>query len=293
MKTPHGLRSQDLVFTLYGDYLLDRDGPVATGALLTLLGGLGMSPTAVRTVLSRMARKGWLHGTRRGTRSWYGLTARGRRLLEEGRERIYHAPARRSWDGQWSLVTYTVPESRRRLRDALRLRLRWLGCGMLSNGVWLTPHDVTREVRAVAAELRADRYVEVFRGRHFGTRDGDELVDSCWHLRQLDVRYAAFITRWRHNFERCASCGLTGARAGIHRPCTEPSDCFRRRFLLVHEYRAFPLDDPYLPDALLPEHWHGRRAAELFESYHDTLARPAVQYVADVCRLGDAAAEAA
>lgn len=293
MTTPPGLRSQDLVFTLFGDYLLEREGPVATAALIALLGRLGMSPMAVRTVLSRMARKGWLAGTRRGGYSWYGLTARGRRLLEEGRERIYHPPARRSWDGQWSVVTYTIPESRRRLRDALRVRLRWLGCGILSNGVWLTPHDVTREVRAIAAELKAARYVEAFRGRHFGTRDSAALVDSCWNLRELDVRYAAFIARWRENLERCRSCGLTGARAGIHQPCTEPADCFRRRFLMVHEYRAFPLDDPYLPDALLPDDWHGHEAAGLFERYHDALEGPAVRYVAEVCRQGDAAAAAA
>ncbi len=280
------------MFTLYGDYLLDRDGPVATAALLTLLGNLGLSAMAVRMVLSRMARKGWLTATRRGTHSWYGLTARGRRLLLEGRERIYHPPARTTWDGQWSVVTYTVPESRRHLRDALRVRLRWLGCGQLGSGVWVTPHDVSRDVRAIAEELRAARFVEVFRGRHDGFADGGSLVESCWDLRALDARYAAFIARWRLDFERCKSCGLTGARAGIHRPCTEPADCFRRRFRLVHEYRAFPLHDPYLPVALLPGGWHGHDAARLFETYHDSLAAPAERYVAGVCREGDAAAAA-
>ena len=101
------LRSQDLVFTLYGDYLMDRDRPVWAGSLITLLGQLGMSPMAVRTVLSRLARKGWLTAERRGTRSWYGLTKRGRRLLEEGAERIYHPPTAKAWDAQWSVVTFS------------------------------------------------------------------------------------------------------------------------------------------------------------------------------------------
>ena len=35
-------RTRNLVFTLYGDYLLDR-GPVRVGSLLTLLGKLGAS----------------------------------------------------------------------------------------------------------------------------------------------------------------------------------------------------------------------------------------------------------
>ena len=85
-------RSQDLVFTLFGDYLLARDRPVWVGALIPLLGRLGMSAPATRTALSRMTARGWLVATRRGGRGFYGLSPRGRRLLEEGRQLIYHPP---------------------------------------------------------------------------------------------------------------------------------------------------------------------------------------------------------
>jgi len=282
------LRSQDLVFTLYGDYLMDRDRPVWVGSLITLLGQLGMSPMAVRTVLSRMTRKGWLTAERRGTRSWYGLTRRGRRLLEEGAERIYHPPAAEAWDGQWSVVTFSIPEERRRVRDALRGRLAWLGCGPLSNGVWISPHDVQGQVAAIAADLKVTRQLQLFRGSHAGFTDSAQLVRQCWDLDALGRRYAAFIARWKIDFEHCRQCGMTGAKAGIHKPCTAPSDCFRRRFLLVHEYRAFPLDDPWLPPALLPEGWPGQAAARLFETYHDVLQAPAERYVAEVCAEGDA-----
>lgn len=289
---PSSLRSQDLVFTLYGDYLLAREGPVRTGALITLLGQLGLSPTAVRTVLSRMARKGWLTVERHGTRSAYGLTRRGRALLESGRERIYHPPVRDTWDGQWSVVTFSIPETRRNRRDSLRIRLAWLGFGSLSNGVWISPHDVRAEVQAIASELRIERNLELFRASHIGFSGPAELVRQCWDLTSLNRRYAGFLARWRPEFEHCRNCGLTGARAGIHSPCTAPVDCFRRRFLLVHEYRAFPMDDPFLPRPLLPEGWNGDAAAKLFETYHDVLADAAERYVAEVCREGDAAAAA-
>ena len=288
-----GLRSQELVFTLFGDYLLERDRPVWTGALITLLGQLGLSPMAVRTVLSRMTRKGWLTAERRGTRSWYGLTPKGRRLLESGRERIYHPTAGAPWDGRWSVIVFSIPEERRRLRDALRVRLAWLGCGPLTSGVWISPHDVRAEVLESAAELKVARHLEVFRGEHVAHASAEQLVAKCWDLAGLERRYAAFIARWKRDFEHCRGCGMTGARAGIHSPCTAPADCFRRRFLLVHEYRAFPLDDPYLPAALLPEGWSGVAAARLFETYHDVLAGPAERYVAEVCAQGDEIAAAA
>ena len=168
-KAVPSLRSQDLVFTLFGDYLLERDQPVWTGALITLLGQLGLSPMAVRTVLSRMTRKGWLTAERRGTRSWYGLTPKGHRLLASGRERIYHP--RRDHDvgrhcGRSSPSPF--PRTRRRLRDALRVRLSWLGCGSLANGVWISPRDVRTEIGEIAADLKVARHLEVFRGEHAG-----------------------------------------------------------------------------------------------------------------------------
>jgi phenylacetic acid degradation operon negative regulatory protein len=58
----------------------------------------------------------------------------------------------------------------------------------------------------------------------------------------------------------------------------------------VHEYRTFPLADPYLPAALLPAKWHGRAAAALFDRQHAALAAPAERWVRTVCAAGDAAA---
>lgn len=285
------LRSQDLVFTLFGDYLLERRQPVWTGALITLLGQLGLSPMAVRNVLSRMTRKGWLAADRHGTRSWYGLTAQGRKLLESGRRRIYQPAPPDSWDGEWSVVVFSIPEGRRRLRDALRVRLAWLGCGPLASGVWITPHDVRAEVLEIAAALRVSRHLEVFRGRHLAHSSAAELVAQCWDLPALDRRYAAFLARWRGAFDDCRACAGGGKSACG--PGHDPADCFRRRFHLVHEYRAFPMDDPHLPPQLLPAGWHGAAAARLFESYHDLLAAPAERYVAALCAQGDDYAAAA
>ena len=222
-KVAPSLRSQDLVFTLFGDYLLERDRPVWTGGLITLLGQLGLSPMAVRTVLSRMTRKGWLTAERLGTRSWYGLTPRGRKLLESGRERIYRPTSDASWDGKWSVIVFSVPETRRRLRDALRVRLSWLGCGLLTSGAWISPHDVRAEVLEIAAELKLGKNLEIFRGEHQAHSSPERLVAQCWDLAGLDRRYAAFIARWSREFEHCSQCGMTGARAGIHKPCTAPA----------------------------------------------------------------------
>jgi phenylacetic acid degradation operon negative regulatory protein len=283
-------RAQEIVFTLYGDYLLDRGRAVRVGSLIELLGQLGVAAPAARTALSRMTAKGWLTVTRGEGRSLYDLSARGRRLLEEGRERIYHPPRRASWDGRWYLVAYSIPESRRGLRDRLRTQLAWLGCGALTNGLWIAAHDPSAEVRESARRLRIERHVEVFRAEHLGFSDAAKLVERSWDLASVNRRYRAFLERWRPELDHCATCrrASEGATAGRPlAPCTSPADCFRRRFELVHQYRVFPSIDPFLPAPLLPPDWLGEEAARLFETYRAVLAEPAERYVAEVCAAGE------
>jgi len=264
-------RPQDLIFTLFGDFLLHRPEPVWVGSLISLLAPLGLSEGAVRTVLSRMAAKGWLETERRGRNSFYRLTDPGRRLLEEGEARIYDPPREERWDGSWSLVTYSIPEDRRQLRERLRLRLSWLGCGSLGNGLWITPHDIGPRIEAIADALDLRENLEVFRARHVAFSDEGRLVAQCWDLEGINRRYEAFIRRHSPEYERC--------RAAIEARRLPAREAFVRRLGLVDEYREFPLIDPYLPRPLQPPEWSGECAAALFNAYHDLLMPLADEYV--------------
>jgi phenylacetic acid degradation operon negative regulatory protein len=184
-------RPQDLVFTLYGEYLLHRDEPIWVGSLISLLQPFGLSEGAVRTVLSRMARKGWLDGQRTGRNSFYDLAPKGRRLLEEGQDRIFHPSWDGPWDGSWFLLAYSIPEDVRHLRDRLRDRLAWLGFGSLGNGLWISPYDVEQEVRALAEQLGIQQHLECFQAQRVGNREPQALVDRCWDLPGVNAHYLA------------------------------------------------------------------------------------------------------
>jgi phenylacetic acid degradation operon negative regulatory protein len=277
-------RPQELVFTLFGDYLLHRPGEVWVGSLIRLLGALGWSPAATRTVLSRMSQRGWLKGGRQ--RGFYDLSGRGRDLLQEGETRIYHPPRGVPWDGWWHLVTYSIPEDERARRDRLRLRLQWLGFGQLGNGVWISPHPVHDEIVALARSLGVSGHIEVFRSQHLGFSSVQQLVAYCWDLAALNRKYRAFLNRQDPAHER--------ARELLARGKLTPRDAFVRRLRLVHAYQAFPLLDPYLPAELLPADWQGDAAAELFQRYHDLLKEPAESFVTGALNLAvDARAAAA
>jgi phenylacetic acid degradation operon negative regulatory protein len=270
--------TQDLVFTLYGDYLRHRGGEAWTGSLIEFLGLFGISGGAVRSTLSRMARKGWLKSRRTGRYSFYSLTPKCIELLEEGAQRIYQ-PRSDPWDGRWHLLTYSVPESKRHLRRRLRRRLLWLGFGTLNHATWISPRDLQNEVEGILKGLDLRPYVEFFNGEHRGYSSDEEIVTSCWNLKRLNRYYANLIDRYEPLYlEHTAQL-----KAG---ESLNPQDCFIHRFMLSHEYSLSPYLDPNLPHELLPEDWQGSRATELFQGYHHLLAEGAGTFVDSVLAEG-------
>ena len=263
--------SQDMIFTLYGDYIRHRGGEAWTGSLIELLGLFGLSAQAVRSTLSRMSRKGWLESRRAGRYSFYSQTPKLLRLLEEGAQRIFQ-PRHDPWDGCWYLLIYSIPESKRHLRRRLRERLLWLGFGALHHATWISPRDLQAEVGQITDALGARPYVEFFAAEHRCFASDEEIVARCWNLERLNDYYAAFISRYDPPFQEHQA--RLAAGGGL-----EPQECFVQRFMLIHEYRSSPYVDPNLPLELLPDGWLGEQATQLFQQYHDLLVKGAEDFV--------------
>jgi len=96
-------------------------------------------------------------------------------------------------------------------------------------------------------------------------------VNQCWDLAGINRRYEEFIERYWPEYER--------SRSAIEAGEMTDEDAFVGRFALVHEYREFPLVDPYLPRPLQPAGWGGECSAALFKAYHDLLMPLADRYV--------------
>lgn len=266
--------SQDMIFTLYGDYIRHRGGEAWTGNLIELLGLLGLSGQAVRSTLSRMSQKGWLESRKVSRHSLYSQTPKFLKLLEEGAQRIFQ-PRRDPWDGRWHLLIYSIPEPKRHLRRGLRQRLLWLGFGSLNQATWISPRDLRVEVEQVVNKLRVRPYVELFTAEHLGFASDEDIVARCWNLKQLDDYYTAFITRYDPPFQECQAQLSAGNSL-------DPQECFVQRFMLIHEYRFSPYVDPNLPLELLPDDWLGEKATQLFQQYHDLLVEKAEDFLDSV-----------
>ncbi len=277
------MRPRSLLFTLFGDFIRYYGGEAWAGSLIRLMHEFAFSPQAVRVALSRLAAEGWLHTRKAGKRSFYGLTERGEQRLAEGASRIYklEPPA---WNGEWLIVTYTIPESRKAIRDRFRRELAWTGFGQLASSVWVSPRDLRPQLLALTQRYELGAAVDCFTARYQGPGDNAALVRKCWDLEVLQQRYAAFIAHYQHKL-----AWLRQRQA--HGVGVPDNECFREEILLIHAYRKFLFLDPGLPDALLPERWLGREAARLMQEYYRQVA-PAAQrffegvFVAHPDRLG-------
>jgi phenylacetic acid degradation operon negative regulatory protein len=201
-------------------------------------------------------------------------------MIEVGAVRIFQFPSHpRSWDGQWRLVTYSVPENERQARDRLRQELEWMGFGMLTNALWISPHDHRPEIEAVVKSIGVHARIGMFTARHDGLSDPKVMVAHCWNLPAINARYTAFVDKFQPMYEE-------HRRRMANGDDLDPSQYFVRRFTLIHEFRRFPFIDPELPAELLPADWRGTEAANLFHQYHELLAQKANAFFCKVHQNG-------
>jgi len=266
------LRPQSMILTLLGDYVRHTDGCIWIGSLVQILGCLGVSAQGVRSAVSRMKQDDLLQSQNVRGKSFYSLTPKSSKLLDEGATRIFEFPrARAGWDGQWHLVTYTIPEVSREARDELRHELEWMGFGMLTLALWISPYDQRAKIESLADSLKVRACIEMFTARHDGFADPQTIVARCWDLQAINARYATFIQKYKTLYAK-------DCRALTKSSAPDPAGHFVRRFNLIHEFRRFPFFDPDLPTELLPADWRGTEAARLFHEYHDLLANQANAY---------------
>lgn len=256
------IKPRSWLFDLFGDYVEHRDRELWTGNIIALGAEFGLTERAIRSALLRLQRDGWIRVRRAGSRSFYGLTNAGRQLIDTGRERIMRGPEH-DWDSRWVVLTYTIPESQRELRDRLRTELGWLGFGGLGSGLFVSPHDRRDELVDLARRHGLDQQMIVFRANHVWPGDNRLLAARCWDLQGLNARYVEFLRA----FEPFRNVGQLSDR-----------ECLVVRFRLIGAYRRFPFLDPGLPRELLPEDWHGFEAAALFRELHERLAPGANRY---------------
>jgi phenylacetic acid degradation operon negative regulatory protein len=259
---------QLLVWMFLG-YWFENIEFIPSAALVALLGALGVGEAAARAALSRLARRGSLEGTKLGRNTAYRLAAasvddaraQGRRMLKFG-----SGPS--PWDRQWTCVVFSIPESDRRRRPALRQRLRELQLGPLFDGFWITPRAPLAAIDRSLTELGVTD-AAVFRVSEVPRPAGVDLL-SAWDLEALRADYQGLIDELEPVVNR------------VHEDAIPDREALVARVEACARWRALAATDPGLPAELLPDDWPQRRARELFVEAYNGLGPAAERRVREL-----------
>ncbi|MDT0571578.1 PaaX family transcriptional regulator C-terminal domain-containing protein [Streptomyces sp. DSM 3412] len=258
-------RPQSLVLAFFGNHVLDRGESglgAYSGSIIDVLGRVGTGEQAVRSTLTRMVNRGLLRRQREGRRMFFGLTPHAEDILRDGGQRIWRDGAvNEDWDGTWTLLGFSLPESWQRQRHDLRSRLTWSGFGALYSGLWIAPGRV--DVRGIVSELGLDAHVKVFHAQADEFTDIGLMIRESWDLETLAAGYVAFDKRW------------TTAEVA-------EADPIATRLRLVAEWLRVIRTDPRLPVQHLPAEWPARQAQDTFRRIAEQTAGPAGRMAADV-----------
>ena len=247
-----------LLATLMGDYWYAGQDYIPSAALVGLLGEFGVGEAATRAALSRLTRAGQLEGTKTGRTTAYRLapamvaTAKSvsRAITLVGAEPV-------EWDGHWTCVAFSVPESDRHLRRALRRRLRALGLAPLFDGLWITPGSPLAALDGTLTDLGIGEAV-VLRVVDIPRRSGVDLM-GAWDLDGLRDGYTALLGDLDRIGDRVADGAMGSAEALVVRT------------RLAARWIVLAGRDPRLPDALLPADWPLREARRRYAAVYDAL----------------------
>ncbi|MBI4830915.1 MAG: hypothetical protein HY801_05035 [Candidatus Lindowbacteria bacterium] len=168
-------------------------------------------------------------------------------------------------------MSFDVPERIRKRRDEFRTRLKEMGFGQLTGGLWVAPNDASTSALALAESLRIRNRVAVAISKdvRLGNRPVSSAVSRIWPLAQLNREYSAMRTRMKSRINKMQARMNSGSPPSGSPP--DAREAFLEIFIVFSEAAELISKDPCLPEELLPPGWLGLEVQDLIHEYFHML----------------------
>lgn len=242
---------------------------MATSSLVELMEALQIPAPLTRTALTRLRKKGVVVAAERNGMSGYEVNSHAARMLERGDRRIHNPRSMKAQD-LWCLVSFSLPESERERRHQLRRQLRWVGCGMVSPGLWVAPDYLRQEVQEILESLGlADRAVLFTTSRPHVAGNLQEVVANWWDLEAISALHRDFIEFHEH---------INAAEVSAD------AQTFATYVNMIDRWRTIPYLDPGLPADCLPSDWPGGHGVATFQRISQSHGLASKSFVCSIQR---------
>ncbi|MEA1926883.1 MAG: CRISPR-associated endonuclease Cas2 [Candidatus Auribacterota bacterium] len=203
--------------------------------------------------VARLEKNGLLRKLRKEEKIYFKLTETGKRIVREHRKSGKNS--RRSWDENWRVVIFDVPEKKARSREYLRNYLKSLGFGMVQRSTWITPYDFSKLIDRFATKMKITECIYHMTVTRFQGWDAAELALTFWPLKTINSEYRKLIKKYSFRLNQIEqemdNTNLSGPDIG-------------KSFLnsLLWDYQTIAARDPQLPIQLLPPEWNQIKAVK-------------------------------
>ncbi|MDQ2660543.1 MAG: PaaX family transcriptional regulator [Actinomycetota bacterium] len=257
-----GARSQQLLTVLLGDYWHLRNEPLPSAALVALLSWFGVTPAGARAAIQRLARRGFLVPVRSGRTTVYAVPPMSQERVDAHVRALFQSHTEQEWDGTWTLVSYSLSEDQRSIRNTLREQLRQARFGSVHDGLWVRPGDarpVVDRILGGMGESPSSGQLATFIDARLPHSEQAALAREAFGLDAVAADYRRFIVRWQD----------VGARVRRGAIDETADDSLLLRTSIMREWRELRHADPMLPRLLLGDGFPFDEALEICSTVYD------------------------
>lgn len=190
----------------------------------------------IKRAIENAREKGLIKRTKR-KRTWPEITKAGKKRLASI---IPQYDEKRIWDSRLYLVTYDIPETRKKDRELLREYLKRIGAGLIQESVWFTPYNPRGIVQEFIKERELAGTVivsDIGKDGSIGEEDIKDLIIKVYKLDEINKDYQEFLEKFK--------------------------DSAATFFEISFAYWRILRRDPQLPFELLPSNWQGEKAYQV------------------------------
>lgn len=113
----------------------------------------------LKRILYYMKQQGLITPTSDDYEHGLRITKKGRLRLKEAEFEHLVIPSPETWDQQWRIVFFDIPERFRMGRRQLIFKLKMLGFVQLQRSVWVHPFPCRKEIELVATTYSLQKYI--------------------------------------------------------------------------------------------------------------------------------------
>jgi len=127
----------------------------------------------IQEAIKRLNKKRLINFIEKGDKVYLEITEEGNKLLKSFDYDELKLPNPKRWDKKWRLVTFDIPDKKKRERNAFSEKLKDLGFYPLQESVFIYPYDCRDEIDFICEFLSISRHVNYCLVESLDKREGD------------------------------------------------------------------------------------------------------------------------